>query len=415
MFFGGINGLNAFFPDELTLNDFVPPVVLTSLTQGGEQVNGGLLVENMSEVTFAWPENFFEFEFAALSLEKPEHNLYAYRLKGFEDEWNEVGNRNFGRYTNLPGGSYTLQIKGSNNDGVWNEQSSSLKVTIQPPFWSTWWFALFAGLMVASSIVIGYRWRVRNIKQRSHQLEDLVEQRTLELMTSNQRLKREIMERQRAEQELAQHAAEVAVAEERNRLARDLHDAVTQTLFSASLIAEVLPKLWRRDQTEGENRVTELRELTRGALAEMRTLLLELRPTALEDAPLGDLLKQLAESITGRARVPVSVDLNGNCDLSPDVKISLYRIAQEALNNIAKYSGANRALIKFYCQTDQVEMSIEDDGIGFDPATVPPDSLGLGIMRERAETILATLEINSQIGQGTEISVTWQRADGEPK
>jgi ligand-binding sensor domain-containing protein/signal transduction histidine kinase len=414
MFFGGINGLNSFFPDDLTANEYVPPVVLTSLTQGGEAVEREALIDQLTTVTFGWPENFFEFEFAALSLEQPEDNQYAYRLKGFETEWNQVGNRNFGRYTNLPGGRYTLQIKGSNNDGIWNEDGASLNVIINPPFWRTGWFGILAAVLLAAGLVGGYRWRVRNIEQRSHQLEELVDQRTAELSRSNLRLTSEINERQRAEQELAHQAADVAVAEERNRLARDLHDAVSQTLFSASLIAEVLPKLWGRDRNEGERRVAELRELTRGALAEMRTLLLELRPTALEDAELGELLKQLAESITGRARVPVTVELRGDCDLTPDVKIAFYRIAQEALNNIAKHSGAEGAMINYDCQPEQISLSIEDDGAGFEPAEIGLDSLGLGIMRERAEAIAATLEINSQTGQGTQINVTWHtNKDGE--
>lgn len=413
IFFGGINGLNSFFPANLSLNDYVPPIVLTSLTQGGETIDYGGNIETIAEINFAWPENFFEFEYAALSFEQPENNQFAYRLAGFENEWNEVGNRNFGRYTNLPGGSYTLQIKGSNNDGIWNEEGFSIDVTIKPPFWRTSWFAVIVGMIAAVSMVGGYRWRVRSIEQRSRQLEELVDQRTEELSTSNIRLKREINERLRAEEELAHHAAEVAVVEERNRLARDLHDAVTQTLFSASLIAEVLPKLWGRDKNEGERRVSELRELTRGALAEMRTLLLELRPTALEDAELGDLLKQLAESITGRARVPVKVELNGECQLDVDVKIALYRIAQEALNNIAKHSGAGHALIAFECQSEKVILSIQDNGCGFEPAEIAPDSLGLGIMRERAEAVNAALEIISQKDQGTQIKVTWQKLDGE--
>lgn len=413
MFFGGINGLNSFFPADMSLNDYVPPVVLTSLTQGGEAITGNKNIENISEVTFAWPENFFEFEFAALSFEQPENNQFAYRLAGFEDEWNEVGNRNFGRYTNLPGGTYTLQIKGSNNDGIWNEKGASIRVIILPPFWRTSWFAVIVGVIAAGSLVGGYRWRVRSIEQRSRELAELVDLRTEELSTSNIRLKREINERLRAEEELAHHAAEVAVAEERNRLARDLHDAVTQTLFSASLIAEVLPKLWERDMSEGERRVAELRELTRGALAEMRTLLLELRPMALEDAELGDLLKQLAESITGRARVPVTVELEGECELHADVKIALYRIAQEALNNIAKHANADQALISFECLSDRVILSIQDDGCGIDPDVVAPDSLGLGIMRERAETVGASLEVISRQDQGTQIKVTWHKMDGE--
>ena len=110
-----------------------------------------------------------------------------------------------------------------------------------------------------------------------------------------------------ANAQLRSQAEEIAVSAERSRLARDLHDAVTQTLFATSLIAEVLPRLWERNPEVGKQKITEIRELTRGALAEMRTLLMELRPTALDDVPLPDLLQQLSEAFTGRARVPVGI------------------------------------------------------------------------------------------------------------
>jgi len=218
---------------------------------------------------------------------------------------------------------------------------------------------------------------------------------------------------------LYEQAQELAVVKERSRLARDLHDAVTQTLFSASLIAEVLPRIWERNPDEGRHRLEELRELTRGALAEMRTLLLELRPAALADAELGDLLRQLAESITGRARVPVTVAVEGECTLPPEAKVALYRIAQEALNNVAKHAGASQATVSLRCtppfppeiggeQRGSVEFHVSDDGRGFDPESIPPESLGLGIMRERAEAIGATLVIESQVGQGTRVVVIWK-------
>ncbi|MGD8819672.1 MAG: PAS domain-containing protein [Anaerolineae bacterium] len=206
-------------------------------------------------------------------------------------------------------------------------------------------------------------------------------------------------------------AEESAVAAERSRLARDLHDAVTQTLFSSSLIAEVLPRLWERDPAEARRRLDELRELTRGALAEMRTLLLELRPSALEEAKLADLLRQLAESITGRARVPVTLELAGECHLEPEVKIALYRITQEALNNVAKHAGASAATLRLHCQPGQVELQVHDDGLGFDPANLSPNSLGLNIMRERAETIGAALTIESQPMAGTQITVSWRSSN----
>jgi two-component system nitrate/nitrite sensor histidine kinase NarX len=204
------------------------------------------------------------------------------------------------------------------------------------------------------------------------------------------------------------HAEESAVAAERNRLARDLHDAVTQTLFSSSLIAEVLPRLWEQDPEEGRRRLQELRELARGALAEMRTLLLELRPSTLEEANLGDLLRQLAESITGRARVPVTLEVEGDCGLDVEVKVAVYRIAQEALNNVAKHASASKANVRLLCAPGKVELYVCDDGLGFDPSSLPLNSLGLGIMRERAEAIGATVTIDSQPGAGTQIEILWR-------
>ncbi len=199
-----------------------------------------------------------------------------------------------------------------------------------------------------------------------------------------------------------------AAAAERSRLARDLHDAVTQTLFSASLIADVLPRLWEKSPEQGRQRLEELRELTRGALAEMRTLLLELRPAALTDTEMTELLRQLAESITGRARVPVDVQITGDCQLPVEVKVALYRIAQESLNNVAKHAGASQATVRLRCEAD-VTLEIRDDGTGFNVDAVPPESLGLGIMRERAKDIAADLSVTSSVEDGTHVEVTWAR------
>lgn len=215
-------------------------------------------------------------------------------------------------------------------------------------------------------------------------------------------------EQKKTSEILAKQERESAATAERSRLARDLHDAVSQTLFSASLIAEVLPRLWEKDLNAGRKRLGEVRELTRGALAEMRTLLFELRPAALADAELGDLLRQLAESITGRARVPVSVQVEGYCSLSPEIKVGLYRIAQEALNNVAKHSGASSATVILRCQAGRTELCIRDNGKGFDLSNVPAESLGLGIMRERAKAIGASLNLSSKMNEGTEVTAVWQ-------
>ena len=204
---------------------------------------------------------------------------------------------------------------------------------------------------------------------------------------------------------LYEKAEDMAVAAERNRLARELHDAVTQTLFSASLIADVLPRIWERDQEQGQKRLVELQELTRGALAEMRTLLLELRPATLTESSLADLLRQLTQAISGRSRLPVELIIEGERPLAAEIQIALYRIAQEGLNNISKHAAASEVVLKLTFQSQSVLLSIQDNGRGFDSANVQPHSLGLGIMRERAEKIGATLIIDSQIGKGTVIRV----------
>lgn len=239
-------------------------------------------------------------------------------------------------------------------------------------------------------------------------LEQRVEERTRELLEANERLQSEIQQRQRAEEALAAQAAEAAVANERNRLARDLHDAVTQTLFSASLLADVIPDLWEINQTEARNRLEELRQLTRGALAEMRTLLMELRPAALTHASLPELLRQLTEAVIGRARLPVELTMEGECCLTPEVQVALYRIAQEALNNVVKYAKATQVNVALRLTPEAVRLSVLDNGIGFDPAAVPPNHLGLRIMRERAEGIGARLSIYSEPGEGTQVTAVWE-------
>jgi PAS domain S-box-containing protein len=203
-------------------------------------------------------------------------------------------------------------------------------------------------------------------------------------------------------------AQEMAAVEERARLARELHDSVTQMLFSASVIAEVLPRLWEREQDDAWQYLADLRLLTRGALAEMRTLLLELRPVAaLAEAELCELLRQLAEAMTGRTRVPVKLKVDGERALPPDVQVTLYRMAQESLNNIAKHASARTVAISLRAGPEGVELRISDDGRGFDPASIASDHFGLRIMRERAATIGAALTVDSRLGRGTQVLVRW--------
>jgi PAS domain S-box-containing protein len=213
--------------------------------------------------------------------------------------------------------------------------------------------------------------------------------------------------------ELYEHAQTLAALQERQRLARNLHDAVNQSLFSAGLIAEVLPRLWERDPDEGRKSLEDLRRLTRGAQADMRLLLAELRPSTLTDAELGDLLRLLGNALAGRTNLPIHVTVTGQealqeqRSLPADVQVALYRLCQEGLNNIAKHAGASRVDIQLQYETGAVELRIRDNGRGFDPEQTPPGHYGLSMMRERATAVGAALSFISQPGRGTEIVIRW--------
>ncbi len=214
---------------------------------------------------------------------------------------------------------------------------------------------------------------------------------------------------------LREQVKQAAINEERSRLARDLHDAVTQTIFSANLIAEALPRVWELRPEEGRRGLEELHRLIQGALAEMRTLLLELRPTAITEKKLGELLKQLADTVASQTQLAITFTVEGDRTLPASVQIAIYRVAQEALNNILKHAQAQHVIVELKAQAEEVALRITDDGRGFDPNAVRPDQLGLTIMRERAMSVGATCNLTSQPGRGTQVVITWSLSAGRLK
>ena len=201
-----------------------------------------------------------------------------------------------------------------------------------------------------------------------------------------------------------------AAAEERQALARDLHDAVTQSIYSATLIAEALPAVYERDPDEGLRHLQRLRRLVRAALAEMRTLLFELRPSALETAPLDALLERLGDALGGQSDVEVAVSAPEDLDLPADVKVALYRVTQEAFSNIAKHARATTVTARVMADGDGVvTLTVADDGRGFDPAAVPSGHMGLHIMSERLERVGGDFAVRSAPGEGTTITAVWRQ------
>jgi PAS domain S-box-containing protein len=213
--------------------------------------------------------------------------------------------------------------------------------------------------------------------------------------------------------ELYEHAQSLAALQERQRLAQNLHDAVNQSLFSAGLIAEVLPQLWEKNPGEARKALEDLRRLTRGAMAEMRALLAELKPSTLTDSELGDLLRLLGNAFAGRTNIPVDLTINGEGNLPAETQVAIYRICQEVLNNIVKHSKASRVEIKLQQAKSGMVLHIQDNGCGFDPSKQTPSGhYGLEMMRELANAVGVELTITSQPGQGTDAMICWGEQEG---
>jgi signal transduction histidine kinase len=209
----------------------------------------------------------------------------------------------------------------------------------------------------------------------------------------------EISERKTAERR--------ATFAERARLARELHDSVTQTLLAVNMHVRTLTKLWNLDPTMAAAQVLEIERLTQTALAELRVLLLEMRPVELARTALPHLLEQLATAMRGRGTTVIEVDAEPAPVLAPDVQITLYRIAQEALNNVVKHSKAQTSRVRLWQRGHELLLTITDDGIGFDPLSIPGGHLGILGLHERAATIGAHLVIRSAPGKGATVEVRW--------
>jgi PAS domain S-box-containing protein len=197
--------------------------------------------------------------------------------------------------------------------------------------------------------------------------------------------------------------------EERQRLSRDLHDAVSQTLFSARVTSEMLLQqkktissraLWKN--------INHFAGLVKSALGEMRILLLELRPESLVNAELPILLSHLVDAASSRIDAKIILDVHGKYELPVDVKIAFYRIAQESLNNIIKHAGSTKVNIQLINDPAHVKLVIGDNGIGLGTGEARRSQMGLSIMRERANEVGAGLEITSQPNLGTQVACTWK-------
>lgn len=205
MFFGGIYGFNTFYPSDVKDNPVIPPIVITGFHILNNEIPIGALddgrtilsksITETDEIVLTHVDYVFSFEFAALHYSSSKNVRYAYMIEGFEDKWNyTTEERRFASYTNLDAGQYVFRVKGTNGDGVWNENGTSIKITILPPYWETWWFRTIVILLILGIIYFVYRSRIEQVKRQKRELERQVKERTEEIRQKNAALEQQTEE-----------------------------------------------------------------------------------------------------------------------------------------------------------------------------------------------------------------------------
>ena len=547
-YFGGINGLTIFHPLSISESTYTPQIALTALTQDGQPVATDSSIETTSLVTLQYPQNSLEFEFAALSYNQPDKNQYAYLLENFDPSWQYIGTKRDGRYTNLPGGDYTLLLKAANSNGVWNEVPTRIEVKVIPPFWQTLWFRIvmvFVGLAV---VALGIRLRTKTMQDRNRQLERLVRERTSALEKRNQEIQALYQADERilrnvslnqvfqtlvdvavdtlnadrsvvfawdekhtkvlprvsrgfspetlkvfefkkgegvigrvletgqptivrqielndfpeeiraalivegirsfihipiivdnkivgvfnigftkpsllgdditrlfsalthrasisiANMELFEQTKDLAVMEERNRLARDLHDSAKQKAFAALAQLGTVRGILNGNINGATMHLNEAENLVSDVIQELTFLVQEIYPIALQEKGLPTVLREYTFEWGNRNDIKVNLMLQKERRLPLAIEQAIYRVTQESLANVARHSQANRVDISLMYNGGTLQLSVADDGRGFDVG-LKGQGLGIRSMRERVSSIHGTVQIQSAPGQGTRIIV----------
>lgn len=359
MFFGGINGLNYFFPDSVKNNTFIPPIVISEFKIFNDRVKGEL-----DNIILSHDQNFFSIEYSALDYTDPENNQYAHYLEGLESNWHYTDALlRRAIYTNLEPGTYTFRVKGSNNDGVWNQEGLALTVKILPPFWKTWWFILISILLIGGLVSFLISMKVKHL---------------------------------------------LAMEKLKVRLAADLHDNVGAGLTEISILSELAVKDISTYSQTAAVKLNTISDIARQLVDSMSDIVWFVNPKRdslydliirLKDS-YSDMLSELGVSFKTETAENI-IDVK----LPMDFRQNLYLIFKEGINNCIKHSKCNKISLETKLTGSMLEMTLGDDGIGIKELNINFGN-GLRNMRDRAETLGGTLDINSKPGVGTQIKFT---------
>jgi len=378
MYFGGINGINMFVPENIIIDTSTLPIRITSFKVLDHVTNipGG--AGEHQTIALSHDQSLFSFEFALLDFVAPERSLYRYMLEGFDRDWIQAGTRRYASYTNLGGGSYVFRVQARNSDGVWNTHGASLAIRVLPPYWETVWFR---ALLVCSLLAIGFA--IVHIRMSRLRREHAIQAE----------FSRKLNEYQETE---------------RKRIAGELHDSLGQDLL---IIRNSLARLAAhgRRETRLTRDVNEISDSVQRTIEEVSKISFDLHPHMLDR--LG--LKKTLDATIRTYATSSGMNIRGDIDdvdrlYAPVEQINIFRIIQEAINNVVKHSNASECHVTLRKLLQQCEIAIEDNGCGFDPdhtLVSPTDrgGYGLGNMEERVRFLHGTMQLRTSPGKGTTI------------
>lgn len=382
IYFGGINGVTYFKPEEIKDNPHAPKVVITDFEIFNETVTGSpnnpFLKKNIiyaDQINLTYRESVFSFRFTALIFNNPQKNHYAYMMEGFDKDWTYCGIRKRVTYTNLDPGEYIFKVKASNNDGVWNEEGTSVKIKITPPYWKTLWFKSLGILSLVAATGYSYRQRLEKLKKESEAQEEF---------------SRKLIESQESE---------------RKRIAHELHDGIAHDVLISK--NKALLALKHRDNKERmEKALEEISEQASATITEVRNIAYDLHPHQLERLGFTKTIKSIINEVSKSTDINFTFETD-NVDevLSKESEINLFRVVQEAISNIIKHSRATEAILKVSRFEDHLLIMLIDNGRGFEVNSKnyseAKQGFGISGIMERIKFMNGEIRVESEINKGT--------------
>lgn len=382
LYFGGVNGYNAFYPKDIILNSTTPDVVITDFrlfnTSVTSKTNPSILkvpIEFTEEIVLEYTDNVITFEFAGLEYTAIAKNQYQYKLDGFDKDWIKNGTSRTATYTNIDPGDYVFRVIASNGDDVWSEKEAVLRLIILPPFYMTWWFR---GILVFIFLLIGpsiYYIRVTQLKRE-----------------------------QKRQYEISQMLIE-SQEFERKRIAQEMHDSLGQEL----LVIKNRAVMGLKTAVDDSKEKRQLEQISDGAtniLKLVRSMSHNLRPPELDRLGLTETIRSILANMRDVSVITVQAELD-NIDgmINKNEEINVIRILQETLSNIDKHAGATEISVAVKVEQQHISLIIKDNGKGFVVDEVKR-GMGLAGISERVRLLQGSFSIATALGQGTTLSIT---------